>query len=129
MSGASGSQFERGVPGDILKPDRSLSFTRGVRHQARTVGVINGESSRRLAFFLLQPQWLAAESAAWWRRRALPLLPLLLNTAKVKVHRGDEVEEPDPGIINNLVCRRLNAPPSRVRLRSHELISRPPFPG
>jgi hypothetical protein len=125
MSGASGSQFERGVPGDILKQDRSLSFTRGVRHQARTVGVINGESSRRLAFFLLQPQWLAAESAAWWRRRALPLLPLL-KTANVRVHK---VEEPDPGIINNLVCRRLNAPPSRVRLRSHELISRPPFPG
>jgi hypothetical protein len=39
-----------------------------------------------------------------------PLLPLLLNTANVKVHRGDKVEESDPGIINNLVCRRSNAP-------------------
>ena len=42
------------------------------------------------AFFLLQPQWLVSESAAWRRCRALPLplLPLLLNTANVKVHKG-----------------------------------------
>jgi hypothetical protein len=53
-----------------------------------------------------------------------PLLPLLLNTANVKVHRGDEVEESDPGIsVQTLECA-----PSRVRLRSHKLISKTAVP-
>jgi hypothetical protein len=133
VSGESESQFARGVPDDILKRDRSLSFTWRLAH---TVGVINGESSRRrLAFFLLQPQWLASECPSQRHGGGAVHYPfyhskLLLNTANVKVRRVDEVEEPDPGIINHLVCRRFERAPSRVHLRLHELIiSRTPFPG
>jgi hypothetical protein len=63
-----------------LETRRKLCRSRGARHQARTVGVINGESSRRLVPLLscsLSGWWSVSESAAWWRCRALPLLLLL----------------------------------------------------
>jgi hypothetical protein len=133
MSGESESQFARGVPDDILKRDGSLSFT------WRLTPLASSTANPHVAALLS-----SSCSLSGWRpsvrvsgmvevpcTHALPLLPLLLNTANVKVRRGDKVEEPDPDIIiNYLVCRRFKCAPSRVRLRSHELISNcTPFPG